>query len=63
VLTGAFISDFDLGIRDAAREHGVSTVLHDAVRDLYETATAIGYGKRDVAMVVKAFDNELTGNR
>jgi 3-hydroxyisobutyrate dehydrogenase len=49
-------------IGNAARAYGVSTVLHDAVRNLFETATAIGYGKQDVGMVVKAFDNELTGN-
>lgn len=47
-------------IGEAAREYGVSTVLHDAVQELYQTAVDIGYGKQDVGMVVKAFDNELT---
>ena len=48
-------------IRDAAHAHGVSTVLHDAVAELYRTAADSGYGERDVAMVVKAFDKGLTG--
>jgi 3-hydroxyisobutyrate dehydrogenase len=39
----------------AAGERGVSTVLIDAVVDVYETASNAGYGKEDAAAVTKVF--------
>jgi 3-hydroxyisobutyrate dehydrogenase len=42
-------------VGQAAREAGVSTVLLDAVTDLYETASKEGYGQLDVGLVHKAF--------
>jgi 3-hydroxyisobutyrate dehydrogenase len=48
-------------IADAAERAGVDTTLLSALGEVYRRAGALGYGKDDVAAVIRTFDAALTG--
>lgn len=48
-------------ISDAAGRAGVDTTLLDALAEVYRKASDLGYGKDDMAAVIKTFDAGLIG--
>lgn len=48
-------------ITEAADRAGAATTLLTALGRLYHAASAQGYGKQDIAAVIRAFDAGLIG--
>ncbi|MDQ1722386.1 MAG: 3-hydroxyisobutyrate dehydrogenase, partial [Pseudonocardiales bacterium] len=59
MLDGA-AKDLEL-ITEAAGRAGVDTTLLTALSRLYRTASESGFGKQDIAAVIRAFDADLVG--